>query len=214
MSEITRNPLCWPDNVPRTIPAERGRPLFSDRSLAAAVQHVLAEINRLNRRAWDFDDESVIISSNLRLRRDGMPSGEQANEIAQPGVAVYFMLRFWINRKEQKRHTVLTCDRWKKVSFNLIAIAKDIEAQRARERWGCTSVQQAFQGYLAIPERCGGKAWWDELGVKPDATLDQIKDQFRGLAKIYHPDVAGDATRDHWNKLQEAYDQALARFRT
>ena len=210
MAEITRTPLCWPDNVARTIPSRRGRPQFAEKSVSAALAELLAEINRLNGRRWNAHDSSVIVSSNLRLRQDGLPASGQT-EPANTGVAVYFTLRFSRNGKPIERSTVLTCDRWCKVGWNLYALAKDIGAQRSRERWGCTSVEQAFRGYLAIPEKCGGPSWWELLGVAPSAGEVQIKDAFRDKAKTAHPDKGG--TTDGWAQLQEAYDQALAGFR-
>ena len=210
MAEITRSPLCWPDNVARTIPARRRRPQFSEKTLSSAIARLLAEINRLNGRSWDHHDPSVIISTNLRLRQDGLPASGQP-EPGDTGVAVYFTLRFSRNGKPVERNTVLTCDKWNRVAWNLYAISKDIEAQRARERWGSTSVEQAFRGYLAIPERCGGPSWWALLEVPSTASEAQIKDAFREKAKTAHPDKGGDS--DAWAKLQEAYDQALAGFR-
>jgi hypothetical protein len=210
MSEITRTPLCWPNNVPRTAPHNRGTPNFTERSIAIAVGMVRAEINRLNQRHWDYSDESVIVSSNLRLRLDGLPRGDQGEPI-DTGIAVYFQLRFVRNGKWYERPTVLTCDKWRKTCDNLVAIAKDIEAQRARNRWGCTNVEQAFRGYLAIPEKCGGDSWWVLLNVPSTASEQQIKDRFKELAKSAHPDVGGD--REAWDRLQNAYDQAMAGFR-
>ncbi len=210
MSEITRNPLCWPNNVPRTAPHLRGRPGFKDRSLAVASFWVRAEINRLNNDPWNCVNETVIISSNLRLKQDGFPMGNQG-EPADTGIAVYFPLRFKRNGKVIERPVVLTCDKWAKTSWNLYAIGKDIEAQRARDRWGATNIEQAYRGYLAIRENCGGKSWWELLNVKSTASEEQIKDAYRALTKIYHPDAGGDVVQ--WNQLQEAYDQALAGFR-
>lgn len=209
MGEITRHPLCWPDNVARTNPSARARPLFAEKTISFSVQLVLAEINRLNQRPRDYQDEEVIVSTNLRLKMDGLPRGDQG-EPADSGAAVYFKLRFWRGGKPFSRHCVLTCDRWCKVAWNLYAIGKDIEAQRARSRWGCTNLEQAFRGYLAIPERCGGPAWWDLLGVNPDASEAQIKSAFLALAKTAHPDKGGN--HEAWTRLQAAYEQALARF--
>ncbi len=207
MGEITRCPLAWPDNVARTAPSARQWPRFASYSVSDAVKLLRAEINRLNGQHWDHDDDDVIISTNVRARLDGLPrSGE--HEPGDTGVAVYFKLRFFSGGKEFLRHTVLTCDKWTRVSWNAYAIARDIEAQRARARWGCTSVEQAFRGYLAIPERCGGLSWWQTLGVSPDSTADQLKDAFKTLAKTRHPDVGGD--REAWDKLQTAYDQAMS----
>jgi hypothetical protein len=208
MGEITRYPICWPDNVARTAPQDRRPALFSDKTVAGSVKLVLAEINRLNKQPWFYDDEDVIISTNIRPKLDGLPSGNEKPQ--DPGAAVFFKLRFWRGAKEFKRHTVLTCDRWTTVAWNLYAIARDIDAQRARARWGCTSVEQAFHGYLAIPERCGGPSWWQTLGVSPGAPLDEIKDAFLTLAKTRHPDKGG--TVEQWNQLIIAHEQALARF--
>lgn len=211
MKGITSYPLCWPDNVARTIPGRRSWPQFNERSITNAVNYIRSEINRLNDRNWDFQDENVIISSNLRQRLDGLPAGNQG-EPADTGIAVYFQLRFIINGKWQQRPCVMTCDKWNKVNYNLTAIAKDIEAQRARQRWGCTNIEQAFRGYLAIPEKCGGKSWWDELGVSPNANAVQVRDAYFAKAKTAHPDVGGN--REEWDKVQRAYEQGMASFRT
>ncbi len=171
------------------------------------MKHVLAEINRLNQRRWDWEDENVIISTNIRPTLSGVPSSVPQS-VVDSGVAIYFKLRFARNSKWFERSVVLTCDKWIKVCDNMRAIAKDIEAQRARQRWGCTNVEQAFQGYVAIPEKCGGPSWWVLLGVPSTATKEQIKDRFRDMAKRAHPDKGGDVNQ--WNILQEAYDQAMA----
>lgn len=211
MSKITRYPICWPNNVPRTAPGKRNYPAFNERTVTAATGLVLAEINRLNKRHWSYDDENVIISTNMRLNQEGLPAGNQS-EPSDTGVAVFFTLRFFRNGREFTRPCVLTCDRWNKVGYNLTAIAKDIEAQRARERWGCTSVEQAFQGYLAIPEKCSGKSWWEVLGIPSNANAHQVKDEYQSLAKKYHPDKGG--VHEEWVEVQEAYDQAMAQFRS
>lgn len=210
MSTITRFPLCWPDNVGRRAPQIRLRPQFAERSIASATTMLLAEINRLNNRPWDYSDEQVVISTNLRLRADGLPRSDQG-EPADTGAAVYFTLRFSRNGKPAERPCVLTCDKWIKVAWNLYAITKDIEAQRARDRWGCTNLEQAFRGYLAIPERCGGPSWWELLGVPSSAGPDVLRAAYKEKAKTAHPDVGGDV--EAWARLQEAYDQALGQFR-
>lgn len=211
MSEITRSPLCWPNNVPQTPPHARGKPNFYERTIASATNHVLAEINRLNKRHWDYRDEAVIVSTNLKLRLDGLPSGSQP-EPADSGCAVFFTLRFSRNGKWFERPCVLTCDKWVKVADNLWAIARDIEAQRARERWGCTTTEQAFQGYLAIPERCGGPAWWTTLGVASNASKAEIEAAYKTRSKVVHPDMPS-GSHAAYVDLQNSYEQAMAQFR-
>lgn len=208
MSEITRTPLCWPNNVARTAPHLRGAPRFDERTLTQAAGFVTQEINRLNERRWDYVDENVIISSNLRLKQDGGVASNQV-EPADTGIAVYFKLRFRQSGKVFDRPIVMTCDKWRKSVDNLYAIGKDIEAQRARARWGCTNYQQAFQGYVAIPERCGGDAWWIVLGVASNASQEAIKAAYKAKAAITHPDKTS-GSQDAFNQVQEAYKQALA----
>lgn len=211
MSDITRNPLCWPNNVPRRAPHQRKNPLFNERSIATATEFVIAEVNRLNQRSWNYRDESVIVSTNLKIKLDGLPAGNQSQPL-DSGAAVYFTLRFARNGKWHERPCVLTCDKWIKVNDNLWAIGKDIEAQRARERWGSTSTEQAFQGYLAIPERCGGPAWWIVLGIPSSAQRPDIEDAYRRKSKDCHPDMRN-GSQAAFVELQTAFDQAMAQFR-
>lgn len=77
MNDITRYPLYWPNNVPRTTPQARSYPKFSLVSISAAANGVLMEINRLNHRSWDYSDETVIISTNQKVRQDGLPLGSR-----------------------------------------------------------------------------------------------------------------------------------------
>lgn len=209
MSEITRTPLCWPNNVARTAPHLRSHPKFGAKSITDSTNFVLEEVNRLNAHRHNYQDPDVIISTNCVLNRRALPYGGQAQP-ADTGVAVYFQLHFKRNGKAFNRHVVLTCDKWNRVEWNLYAIGMDIEAQRARARWGCTNIEQAFQGYVAIPEKCGGSAWWLVLGVSSAATRDDIEHSYRKLSKTAHPDTGGD--RERWLELQTAYNQAMAAF--
>ncbi|WP_058270867.1 DnaJ C-terminal domain-containing protein [Olsenella massiliensis] len=49
----------------------------------------------------------------------------------------------------------------------------------------------------------GTRSYYDVLGVKRDATADEIKRSFRKLAAKYHPDAGGDETK--FKELSEAY---------
>jgi len=187
---------------------ERGH--FGEHSTREAVGFVLAEINRLNGLYWLAEDDSRIISTNLRLGKDLRPRSDQAQP-ADPGAAVYFTLHFRADGKPFERPCVLTCDKWTRVEWNLWAIGKDIEAQRGRARWGCGTIQQAFRGYLAIPERCGARPWWEVLEVKPDASKIELKSARDRLARTMHPDKGG--THEGWVEIQNAFEQGMARFR-
>lgn len=51
------------------------------------------------------------------------------------------------------------------------------------------------------------KAYYNELGVQPDATADEIRDAYRRLAKKYHPDTnRGDrVAEERFKRISEAY---------
>jgi hypothetical protein len=50
---------------------------------------------------------------------------------------------------------------------------------------------------------------WRTLGLSPGATPDEIRRAYRRLAKINHPDAAGDAALPRFLAIQAAYDQLL-----
>ena len=49
----------------------------------------------------------------------------------------------------------------------------------------------------------GKRSYYDILGVKRDATEDEIKRSFRKLAAKYHPDAGGDEQK--FKEVSEAY---------
>lgn len=50
------------------------------------------------------------------------------------------------------------------------------------------------------------KNYYDVLGVSEDATLEEIKNAYRNLAKKYHPDSSGsDEDKERFQEIQEAY---------
>lgn len=54
------------------------------------------------------------------------------------------------------------------------------------------------------------KEWWQVLGVKPDATADEIKRAYRDKAKKAHPDVGGNAKR--MADINAARDAGLGKY--
>lgn len=223
MSEtIQRYPLQWPAGWRRTAPAERERAKFGksvpqyrtkyvngvasgtersyDRkeslSIADATNRVLEELQRMGASADD-----VVISSNLRLRLDGLPMSNQAQP-DDPGVAVYW-----------RRGATTRCmpiDRYDRVQDNIAAIAATLDAMRAIERHGgSTILDRAFQGFAALP---APRAWWQVLELKgPSPTLAEIEYAHRRLISKHHPDKGGDV--DLAADINAARDQGLEAIR-
>jgi len=46
---------------------------------------------------------------------------------------------------------------------------------------------------------------YEVLGISPQATLEQVNDRYRQLAKVWHPDAKG-GNLEAMKRLNEAYD--------
>lgn len=178
-------PLAWPAGRPRTPAGQRRRTQFKTRregngwlksiTVAVARERLSRELERLGARY-------TVLSTNMELRLDGQPRSDRA-EPSDPGVALYFRLG-------DKPHC-MPCDKWDTVGGNIAAIAGHIEALRAIERYGVQSLEEAFSGFVALPEP-GNRPWRDVLECRNQAvTLDLVEAMYRRLARERHPDLGG-----------------------
>lgn len=187
-------PLSWPDGWARVKSARQHRDdPYRSISIGNACEEVVAELRRIG-------GVDIIISSNLRARLDGQPYANQS-EPRDAGIAVYFNLK--------NRPTVLACDKWDRVSRNLWAIAKHVEALRGQERWGVGSIEQAFAGYAQLPGigETSGMSWWKELGVAVNADAEAIKSAYYKRSKEMHPDRGG--SHEAQARLNQAFELAM-----
>lgn len=213
---IEAYPLQWPEGWKRTQPAQRKRAQFgrssfhaytggggynrkADLTVTDGTGRILSELQRLG-----IDRQDVVISTNVRLRLDGLPrSGER--EPDDPGVAVY-----WTERKSQGAPRCMAIDRYDRVADNLAAVAATIEAMRAIERHGGAEIlNRAFTGFTALP--APGKTsrgWRDVLGFPVGAMppYPEVERVYRTLRSAAHPDKGG--SHDQFVEVQTAFDQA------
>lgn len=198
-------PLQWPAGRPRTERWNRETAKF-DVTFARARDDLMKEVQLLCGGKWG-PEPHLVISTNVSLRRDGLPlAGQRAPD--DVGVAVYFTRR--------KKQMSFACDRWLKVEHNMRAIAKTIEALRGIERWGTGDmVEAAFTGFTALPAPASEgspRSWWQVLLVSQHATATEILTAYRNLRSTYHPDKpGGNAAR--FDEVQKAYEQAGAEGR-
>lgn len=171
-------PLSWPASWPRA--KSRGSSRFGSHSMSGAVQEILRQLRNLG-----VGDYNVVVSTDVPLRRDGLPYSNM-RQPTDTGAAVYFKLR--------GRPQVLAVDKWNLVEDNLWAIAKDIEAQRGRIRWGVGTIEQAFAGYMALPAPIIlTRSWREVLGFDATGLLsfDEVQEAYRSKAFACHPDHGG-----------------------
>lgn len=181
MDVIESYPLSWPPSKRRATYRIRSR---FDTSLSKASQYLRWEVQRLG-------GEQMVLSTNVPLRRDGMPYAN-TGLISDPGAAVYFFYK--------GRPMCFACDKWDQVNDNVWAITKTIEALRGIERWGSGDmVEQAFAGFVALPNP---EQWWHVLGLSnASVTEEEIESAFRRAAMSAHPDRGGneqDMSRLNW----------------
>lgn len=184
-------PLHWPAGRQRS---KRPQPSRFDDKLSIARS--LDELNRCLRR---LGARSIVISSNMPLRKDGLPYSGR-NEPADRGVAVYFV--------HKGRQKAFSCDKYNSIKDNIWAIAKTIEAIRGIERWGTGDmVDSAFAGFDALPapDQVSRRLWHEVLNVDPSSSYEDVSTAYRRLASAHHPDKGGD--QDRFIEIQRAWEE-------
>jgi hypothetical protein len=179
---IAAHPLQWPVGRKRTDYYRRETGRF-DVSFTRARDNIVDEVTLLCGGRW-ASDPSIVISTNIGLRRDGLPlAGQKAPQ--DPGVAVYFTYK--------KRPMSFACDRWLKIEHNMQAIAKTIEALRGIARWGTGDMlEAAFTGFTALPAPTAARSWREVIGVEVSVNdLAAVRAEFRRRAAQHHPDRPG-----------------------
>lgn len=215
VSEVTASPLCWPPGWRRTrnrapakfragvggyVGQEGARQYKAAKRLDVGdgVARVLRELKAMGVSSWN-----VIISSDLKLRNDGLPYATQATQHLDPGAAVY-----WKDSKGNRR--CMAIDRYDRIADNLAAIAATIDAMRAIERHGGAEIlDRAFTGFVAIAAPEAQNLPHQVLGVEEHATRDEIEYAYRRLAQQMHPDKGGSDTG--MARINKARDEMLGR---
>lgn len=194
---ISAYPLQWPAGWPRTradamkigkFGTQKKRPgqtWLSTESItvAEATKRVLLELERMS-----VSRQDVVISTNLQLRRDGLPLSAQ-RKVQDVGAAVY-----WSSRGSEPR--VMAIDQYTTVEDNLAAIAATLDAMRAIERHGGAQIlDRAFTGFAALPAPMTKRHWRDVLSIGADIyDMTVVKYQYRRFAREVHPDRGGSDT--------------------
>lgn len=186
-------PLHWPVGWARTEPHRRSSSGYQV-TFGRARDELLRSIRLLG-------GHDIVISSNLPLKRDGMPYAN-SSEPLDAGVAVYWT--------QQQQPRVMACDCWAKTRDNIRAIGLAIEGLRAIERSGASQIlERAFQGFAALPASTAiVRSWRDVLHLNGlPVTAADVLAAFKSRLPHCHPDTGG--TNDAMVELNLARDEAL-----
>jgi hypothetical protein len=192
---IDAYPLRWPVGWARTASPDRRESRYQV-TFARARDELLRSVYQLG-----AEDQDIVISSNIALRRDGRPYANQA-EPTDPGIAVY-----WTQDRQPR---VMACDCWRTTRDNLRAVGLTVDALRAIERSGATQLlERAFTGFAALPESTAVvRSWRDVLHLNGQpVTQRDVLEAFKRRLPCCHPDSGG--SHDAMVDLNRARDEAL-----
>jgi hypothetical protein len=139
---------------------------------------------------------SIVLSTNVPLRNDGMPYADAARRrMDDPGVVVYFELK--------GKPMSMARDAYHDIAQNLRSLALAIEYMRGLERHGGSiMLERAFAGFAQLPPPEGQAEpqtvdWRQELGPFPPDLDDTdilllAEGRYRNRAKSAHADTGGD----------------------
>ena len=197
MTPVDAYPLQWPVGWTRTHHDDRRASIYQV-SFARARDELLRSVRLLG-------GADIVISSDVALRRDGLPYANQG-EPSDPGIAVY-----WTQGSQPR---VMACDCWRTVRDNLRAVGLTIDALRAIDRSGATQLlERAFSGFAALPANAGDNGapdWREVFCVSRDATINraQLEQLYRAMVRHAHPDLNG-GSAERMVVLNRARDAAL-----
>lgn len=198
----SKHPLDWPESWPRTPWNLQKDSRFKKHTFGVMSDELTAELDR-------FGADHVVLSTDISLTRLGTPR-YNAGEPDDSGVAVYYQWR--------GKPFVVACDQYHRCWENIRAITKTIEAMRAIERHGASSLlERAVSGFSALPPASGPIApeppkppWWEVLavdlspwGTTPEELANDSRHPMRApilrlvelmwkqRVKAAHPDLGG-----------------------
>lgn len=120
------------------------------------------------------------------------------------------------------RRYVRECNKYENSLDNLRVIglqidylyrALEVYADDINETSFDVEFNQIFGGFIATPDDTalllgsGESEWFDILGVKQEATRDSIRNAFRALSKVHHPDYGGN--EEDFKRLNQAFQTGM-----
>jgi hypothetical protein len=167
-----------------------------------------------NKRRFSATQQSTVKDLQRVMEKVGATSLRIDQDVMGGAVKVVF-------DRAGKRYT-RECSHWSNSIDNLRAIGLQIEyLYRALEVYGVemneVNFDQEFDvifgGMIATPDDAvlmlgsGKSSWFEVLGVKADSSKADIRNAYRALSKIHHPDSGGNP--DDFKRLLTAYETGI-----
>ena len=116
----------------------------------------------------------------------------------------------WQTNDRAARHVEVSCDRWDDPADNLRALWYAVESIRMNEQRGVGDL--AAHAYAQLPSPDPHRSALETLelpaSIGPDDIPDAVRDSYRRLAKVHHPDVEG-GDADRFKAITAARDELL-----
>jgi hypothetical protein len=194
-TSIKAFPLSWPDNWPRTAPADRlGHSAYKVSANKARAQ-LVDELRKLGA-------EDVIISSNAEVRPDGMPYANAARRAEKdPGVAVFFTM--------DGKPNSMARDAYVRLDDNLRMLGLALKDMRSlRLHGGDFMMRAAFSGFAALPPP---PTCWQVLGIAPLKRDDsEARNKIIAAHRELYRSASASQNGEHLQaQLNAARDEAL-----
>ncbi len=166
------------------------------------------------KRRFDATQQTTIRDLQRVMTKIGATSLRIDQDVMKGGVKVVF-------DRMGKRY-VRECDKYDSSLDNLRVIGLQIEyLYRALEVYAEDIVESSFDiefdrifnGFLATPDDTalllgdGKSPWFEVLGVKADATRNDIRNAFRALSLVHHPDRGG--KDEDFKRINEAFREGM-----
>jgi len=165
-------------------------------------------------RRFEATQATTIRDLQRVMTRIGATSLRLEQDVMGGGVKVIF-------DRAGKRY-VRECSRWESSLDNLRAIGLQIDyLYRALEVLGEDITETSFDvefdrvfgGFLATPDDTalllgsGKSPWWEILGVKEDASREDIRNAYKALSLVYHPDRGG--KDEDMKRINQAFSEGM-----
>ena len=190
----------WPPGFERTDPSARRKYHGGfEVSRTEAFDSILDELEKMD--AYNVD---VQTNAPHTAAKSHQPYKDRDPD--DPAVVVYF-------ERDGERYAV-PCDRWDNLRDNARAIAKYLDAKRAIERYGVSTVDTEMSTQalpsgdedVIVADDGTRKAPHEVLGVAEDAPDAVVRGAARSLKGDAHPDNGG--SREQFQRVQNA-EQAM-----